>query len=368
MNLKNFILFLILLFFVYFSLFSGVVEIKTGKAVLTVGDGDLLFEYILAVTEGKNGRIHVLDGGAHKIYILASNGKLEKSFGQKGKGPGDIYNPYAMKYLPSDQIIITEWMNTVSVFSKEGKIIKRIELNSKGGIFRRISTVSQNRFICSKRSSDGSQRPIIVNEKGEIIKTLEFNSPSATISIKDGNKNMNFSMYNYAYSPDLPMATFNEFVAVGYTRKYKIGIFNSEGKKVGELKRSIKPQSFKEKEIAHMENGIKKLNKKLKWPPRVVKLIVKAIPKNKNFFNRILMTKNHILVFRVPDDITSESNLYKVDVFTVKGKFLGTGVLSERVVSITDEFLYCLKRDNDDNLLLIKKPYKIISKQDFLPK
>lgn len=364
MNLKNFISFLILLFFVYSSLFSGVVEIKTGKAILTVGDEDLLFEYILAVAEGKNGRILILDGGAHKIYILASNGKLEKSFGQKGKGPGDIYNPYGMKYLPSDQIIITEWMDTVSVFSKEGKIIKRIKLNSKGGIFRRISTISQNRFICSKRSSNGSQRPIIVNEKGEIIKTLEFNSPSATISIKEGGKTMSFAMYNHAYSPDLPMATFNEFVAVGYTREYKIGIFNSEGKKLGELKRSIKPQSFKEKEIAHIENGIKKS----KWPTRVVKLIVKAIPKNKSFFNRILMTKNHILVFRIADDITSESNLYKVDVFTGKGKFLGTGVLSERIVSITDEFLYCLKTDDDDNLLLIKKPYKIISKQDSLPK
>ena len=364
MNPKNFILFLILLFFLYSTLFSGVVEIKTGKPVLTVGDGDLLFEYILAVAEGKNGRLYVLDGRAHKIYILASNGKLEKSFGQKGKGPGDIYNPYDMKYLPSNQIIITEWMNTISVFSKEGKIIKRIELNSKGGIFRRISTVSQNRFICSKRSSDGSQRPIIVNEKGEIIKTLEFYSPSATISIKDGDKNMNFSMYNSAYSPDLPMATFNEFVAVGYTREYKIGIFNSEGKKLGELKRSIKPQSFKKKEIAHIANGVKKL----KWPTRVVKLIVKAIPKNKNFFNRILVTKNHILVFRVPDDITSESNLYKVDVFTAKGKFLGTGVLSERVVSITNEFLYFLKTDEDDNLLLIKKPYKIISKQDSFTK
>lgn len=358
MKLKNFILFLILLFFLYSSLFSEVVEIKTGKAVLTVGDGDLFFNYIFAVAEGKNGRIYVLDGGAHKIYILASNGKLEKSFGQKGKGPGDIYNPYGMKYLPSDQIIITEWMNTVSIFSKEGKIIKRIELNSKGGIFHRISTISQNRFICSKRSSDGSKRPIIVNKKGEIIKTLEFNSPSATISIKDGDKNMNFSMYNSAYTPDLPMATSSELVAVGYTREYKIGIFNSEGKKLGELKRSIKPQSFKEKEIAHIANGVKKL----KWPPRVVNLIIKAIPKNKNFFNRILMTKNHILVFRVPDDITSESNFYKVDIFTTKGKFLGTGTLSERIVSITDEFLYCLKTDDDDNLLLIKKPYKIISK------
>ncbi len=364
MNPKNFILFLILLFFLYSTLFSGVVEIKTGKPVLTVGDGDLLFEYILAVAEGKNGRLYVLDGRAHKIYILASNGKLEKSFGQKGKGPGDIYNPYDMKYLPSNQIIITEWMNTISVFSKEGKIIKRIELNSKGGIFRRISTLSQNRFICSKRNSDGSQRPIIVNEKGEIIKTLEFYSPSATISIKEGGKTMNFSMYNHAYSPDLPMATFNEFVVVGYTREYKIGVFNSEGKKLGELKRSIKPQSFKKKEIAHIANGVKKL----KWPTRVVKLIVKAIPKNKNFFNRILMTKNHILVFRVPDDITSESNLYKVDVFTAKGKFLGTGVLSERVVSITNEFLYFLKTDEDDNLLLIKKPYKIISKQDSFTK
>jgi hypothetical protein len=350
------ILILVVFGLVTSPLYSNSVRMITHLPDFKIGSGDLIIGSITAIAENPDGRIYLLDGNSYKIYILSEKGQVMKSFGQKGKGPGDMANPYKLTVLTNKRLVLSEWLNTVSIFDLDGEFIRRMELNSVGGTLRRIICISENRFMGIKRDPETGQKPLIVDDKGNVLKTLPFSCPSGVVRIRSGGRRMNFAMYNSAYSPDI--STFSAFgkVAIGYTREYKIGIFSHQGEPLTELGRSVSAKPFSKKEIGHLQKGVKDL----KWPDEAVKLILEAIPKDKNFFNRILFNRNYILVFRVPDDISLDSSLSTIDIFSLKGEFRGTIRSKENIIHLTDAHLYTRESDEDDNVIMVKKKYQIL--------
>ena len=94
-------------------------------------DGKIL--YVRGLARLVDGRIAVLSEGNHRVFIFEPSGKLSKSMGGRGEGPGEFSRPVRMQYLPPDTLAVwDQWMGPVTYFDTTGVVVKRkrIDLGS----------------------------------------------------------------------------------------------------------------------------------------------------------------------------------------------------------------------------------------------
>ena len=97
------------------------------------------------------------------------------------------------------------------------------------------------------------------------------------------------------------------------------------------------------------------------WPNSAVRDILKKIPKEKVFFDRILLSSTHIFVFRIPDDVADESSPIPVDVFKLNGRFQGTTQMPAKPLFISEKHMYFVNSDEEGNIYLSIHNYKLNS-------
>ena len=93
----------------------------------------------------------------------------------------------------------------------------------------------------------------------------------------------------------------------------------------------------------------------------MIRKILKKIPGKKNYFDRVLLSKQNIFVFRIREDISDEEALVPVDIFTLEGKFKGTAQIKIKPIFVSERFMYFVESDEEDNLFLVKMSYEIRS-------
>lgn len=62
---------------------------------------------------------------------------------------------------------------------------------------------------------------------------------------------------------------------------------------------------------------------------------------------------------RLRKNATAENSPYDVDLFDFKGTFKGSFQLLESLYHVGDKYLYFVKTDHDDNLLVSKNEYTL---------
>ena len=73
-----------------------------------------------------DGRIAVLSQGNHQLFIFEVSGRLSKTIGRKGDGPGEFVLPERMQYLPPDTLVVWDhWMRPVTYFDTAGAVLNR---------------------------------------------------------------------------------------------------------------------------------------------------------------------------------------------------------------------------------------------------
>ncbi len=67
-------------------------------------------------------------GSGHCVYKFDKNGKFIKKFGQKGRGPGDLYYAIKLSILDNKYLLVAEYATSrrISVFDLDGNFIKII--------------------------------------------------------------------------------------------------------------------------------------------------------------------------------------------------------------------------------------------------
>jgi len=73
----------------------------------------------------------------------------------------------------------------------------------------------------------------------------------------------------------------------------------------------------------------------------------------------IRISPENVFVFRFPPDITAEDPLYPVDIFTLKGEFLGTGELPDAPLFISERSMYFSRAEVDGNVYLVRQLYAL---------
>ena len=71
---------------------QGRVDIKFGTS-LEIGRQEMLFGTIDSVCEDNEGSFYVLDDEEFKVFLFSPQGRLLRTFGGKGQGPGDFQSP-----------------------------------------------------------------------------------------------------------------------------------------------------------------------------------------------------------------------------------------------------------------------------------
>lgn len=329
------------------------------ERVLELGKNELMFASIASVCEDPDSNFYVLDRMEHRVYKFSPEGQLLQTFGQKGQGPGDFQNPRLLAFTPDKQLVVADEMHNLSFLSQDGNFIERIHLDGRLA----VSLIGKNRFY-AWIWQQGSKAQVMVDRQNNILKKF-FQVPTSAFSVSAPDESGRRVMFNFSrdeFAPSLEFSHFGRHSAVGIGNKYDILILDEKGTTVCHIRRDILPDSFSKKEKRDFEMDIEDLGKDRGWPRRVIRDLITIIPDKKIFFDRVLLTDRHVFVFRIKKDITEKDAPVPVDVFSIKGEFLGIARMPDEPLHITQNHLYFVRSDEEDNLFLEKATYKIIVK------
>jgi hypothetical protein len=332
------------------------IELQINKT-LEIGKKDLMFASIASVCEDSDSNLYVLDRMEHKVFKFSSEGKLIQSFGQKGQGPGDYQNPHLLAYTQQGQLVVADEMYNLTFLNEKGDFVERIHLDSRLA----VSFIGEDRFYGWIWAQD-NQIQVMVDSQNNVLKNF-FQVPLRAFSVSTPDESGRLVMFNFSrdeFAPSLEFSHFGRYSAVGIGDKYDILILDEKGETACLIRRGIQPESFSKKEKKYFENDIEALGKERGWPRSVVQNLVKKIPDKKIFFDQVLITGKHVFVFRIKSDITAETGPIPVDIFSVKGEFLGTTYVPDKPLHISENHMYFVRSDEQDNLFLEKAAYKVI--------
>lgn len=329
-------------------------EIRT-EIIFELGKEGILFSSIDSVCEDAQKNVYVLDRKASKIYKFSPEGKLLLSFGSKGQGPGEFQAPHDIFIAQNGHIIVSEDMAFVSMFNAEGQFIERI--STERGLA--LTFLDENLFY-AWIWTDGGRTQLLVDKEGAILKTF-FSVSNDDFSVSAPDESGRQVMFNYSTPEIAPSFIFNRFqdhFVIAINDRYEFSLFDSKGTILSTIKRDIKPQKLSTKERDLL---LTQMQEARDWPDWIMKLIRKNMAKTKTFFSTIRVSEKYIFVFRVRENLTDTDSLFPVDVFSVEGDFFGSTGLTTQPLFISDQFMYSVGYDEEDNLLLQKFQYKIVN-------
>ena len=330
-------------------------DIKWGTP-LEVGRADLLFASISSICEDEKGNFYLLDRIEHKVFKFSGDGQLLLKFGGKGEGPGDFIRPSRITITPQGQVAVADDMYHISFFQPDGIFITRLQLSNRLD----IGFIGQDRFYAWIWRPEDKQQ-VMLDRENNIIKT--FNSlAKGLFSVSAPDSSGRAVMFNYApdeYAPSLLYAHSGNFTAIAISNTYEIIILDNKGNISKKIIRNIKPEKIGKKEKKYYTRDIQKITKKRGWPKSVALKLTKNIPKEKTYFDKILLSPQHVFVVRIKSDITQKDTPYPVDIFSLQGSFIGTVRFMEKPLFISGDKMYFVKSDKEGNLYIVSKSFTL---------
>jgi hypothetical protein len=327
---------------------------------LEIGKKDLMFASIASVCEDPASNVYVLDRMEHKVLKFSPTGELLQTFGQKGQGPGDFQNPHLLAFTPDGQLVVADEMYNLTFLDSEGHFIDRVHLDGRLA----VGYIGEDRYYGWVWGKDKKSQ-VMVDGQNNVLKIF-FELPTSAFSVSAPDESGRQVMFNFSrpeFVPALNFAHAGRYSAVGIGDKYDISILDEQGKTTAHLRREVPPERFLKKEKKYIENEILDYGKERGWPRTVLRNLIKKIPEHKIFFDQIVMTEKIVMVFRIKNDISVMAGPIPVDIFTTKGRYLGTSQVPDMPLALSDNHIYFVKSDERDNLYLEKAALKIIPNQ-----
>ena len=322
--------------------------------IADVGKNDDLFHSISSVCEDDDGNFYVLDYKKHRVTKFNSKGEKLSAFGNRGEGPGEFKSPSRLSFSPGTGVVVTEMMNEATIFSKEGKAVKKINFAKSLGFLFNIRFIGGNLFYAEKQGDRDVRHQILMTSEGKPVDSDLFFCAGWTLNLPSGEQ------YRLSYkelTPRLVFGCYKSRAVVGRSDQYKVKIIDAKGGVINEIRRDVGGGALSEKEHRLFSQKIKDTKR---WPGNVLKAFQKKIPNEKMFFIKLMITSSHVFVFRIKKDCSDENSLYPVDVFTHDGTFRGELSLPKLPLLISDRYIY-IKEDSDEDepLYLSKHGYKL---------
>lgn len=321
--------------------YASSLEIDEAHGIIIAGVADVATDSI--------GNVFICDNKDHCVKVFDSQGKFKYKIGQRGKGPGELLNPYNIA-ISRDRLYVADANRRISVFDQNGAFIKNY-LPQNFIVNDMCSSFSAQFLFCTPKSPMHYFKKkvslpaiyILNLQNGQFKETGELTYIGRTAN----------GYQTSADSKILLLPSGDVLYAANYP--YELKLFSETGhlKKIITRKTSI----MKEPHRIEVRPGLKIL-----IPETQIQNIYRL--KNGNFMVSVLDIGANFLksVGRHTANPPKDASLY-IDIFNVQGEFLQS-------FKVTDPFdtgliLYCDRQNfvytyNPDwNVQTIKK-YRIL--------
>ena len=322
-------------------------------------DENYLFYKVRDIQVGKNGNIHVLDSGNHRVQCFDKNGNYLLTIGRKGEGPGEFNNPFKLQIDDeTGNIYINDGFRKIKIFDKEGNYINK-DIVAEGmlsGFY-----LDSDRNIWGKFSSPGSHSIKKVNHEGRVVQKLAespFMFTRKTLRKETvGNRGFAESLFiTHGYEHDSYISKIdNQTFIYGYSEEYELNICDKEGNILIKIKKDESYKKFTKEEKSRIENKVKVGLISDGYPYRGISL---RYPKHMPFFYWIFTDcRGRIYVRRNPRERTGNGERV-YDIFSKEGYYLCRATIPSSSYIIKNGYLYTRIVNEDTGEELVKR-YKI---------
>ena len=309
------------------------------------GHENYMFSELRSVQVDDQENIYTLDMKEIKVRVFDKSGKHLRTFGKKGKGPGELDMPTRMEPAPGGNLVIEDYGNAKFVFfSLEGAVIKEIPLG-KYQFLVRFKFNSRREIYADVRTFDETK------SVSELIKFSPDFKPLATVaSFEEKRGPRVFS----AFSPMLYFqvtAKDNLIWAITETDKYEFSVIEAGGKMIRKNVKEYVPAkvtgAMKDKlfEESFGERGL---------PPGYTFDVPGYLPATYYFH---VDDEGKMIVRTYENEKKGEDYWYSYDVFDAEGRCLTSFSLPEREMVFVSKKnkLYCMVRENEEGIPQVKR-------------
>jgi len=192
----------------------------------------------------KMGQIYISDYRGGRILKFSNDGKLLKSIGRKGNGPGEFADYFFTRISPGNKLYaIMNYMERrdISVFNTEGKYLKRMNLDKLSSFFNACAMLDDGIAAVSIR--DSFKKPGKKNGFNEYIAILDLNTLNRKIvynklEVKDPLGGERF--VNIAEDGNKSF-----YFALNSKKEYAVFKCNIKGEMIKQITRVFKPVFMK---------------------------------------------------------------------------------------------------------------------------
>ena len=323
---------------------------------LTIGEDDTdpnsMFSELRSIQVDDEENIYALDMKEIKVKVYDKNGKFLRSFGKKGKGPGEIDTPIRMEMTRDGKIVIDDMGNNKLIFfGPDGSCIKelptgkywaliRFKFDSGGNIYADTRAYEETKMTSELKKFDPDFKPLATfasfEERRPDRRLIRVFSPVFSLQMRGDDR--------------LVWTT-------AETEKYEFTIVNTDGKIVKRIVREPSPVKItgvlKDRLIQESwgEKGI----------PAEVKFEVPSYFPSVYYF--IIDDEDRLFVGTYAYEEKDGDYCRYYDVFDAEGRYIAKFCHPRRemVFQAKKGRLYCMVQESEGGIPLVKR-YRMIWK------
>ncbi len=329
---------------------------------LVLGDDidveEFIFEQLIDADVDENGNMYLLDFKACHVLVFDKTGKLIKTIGRKGQGPGEFTYPMSISVVGPDTFFVAQANPNRFTF-----------FNFKGEHIRDFTLVFTGTFTKARLFSPGK----LIYSKSEFSMKDEKSFMKLSLNIRDigkenddvffeTEKEMDFMRTKKVTQKSTPILFWSfdlscTVYAVDDNYDYKIKVADSAGKLIRVIEKEFKLIEKTKKEIEKEMQRFNQARERINVPID----FDFEVEKEKNIINTLFPDEKGRLWVITQEGAPEDG--FSIDVFNKEGKFL-TKIKIESMESgnmfIKNGKLYSLYQDEDELSKFAR--YKIIEK------
>ncbi len=344
-----------------FSMDPGIKLILKRKAVFQLKDD--VFGRLRDGAENSKGEVFLLDSKRYKVFRFSREGELLDSFGQKGEGPGDLKNPFALMIFGNDDIAVECFPYRLSLFKTDGAFSRLFNLNAVDNRISRAHTIGPDRWCAVRKGDNQTLTMDICDFTGKVLGTPVRTIPDP--SFQNSGVIINYRVE--ATTPAFLFAHFMNFSACARNDEYSISMLDENGSLVRTFSLPMVQKKLTKKEIDYIEIRVRKNMARIAKRPgmkkvvdKAVQQILHAIPPQKIIISSMILGERHLFVQRMADDISQTETPMWVDIFALKGSYLGKVSMIQWPLFCGRDAFYFVEGDNEGGTRVVKMDYQIL--------
>lgn len=323
---------------------------------LTIGEDDSdpnsMFSELRSIQVDDQENIYALDMKEVKVKVYDKNGKFLRSFGKKGKGPGEIDTPIRMEMTREGKIVIDDMGNNKLIFfGPDGSCVRelptgkywaliRFKFDSGGNIYADTRAYEETKMTSELKKFDPDFKPLAT------FGSFEERRPDRRLI--------------RAFSPvfSLQMRSDDRLVwTLAETEKYEFTIVNADGKTVRRIVREPNPVKIS----GAMKDRLIQESWGEKGIPSEVKFEVPSHFPSTYYF--ILDDEDRLYVCTYAYEEKDGDYWRYYDIFDAEGRYIAKFCHPRRemVFQAKKGRLYCMVQESEGGIPLVKR-YRMIWK------